>query len=162
MGTFNDIIEEEGVSGLWRGLGPSLILCVNPAITYGLHSRIKTTLNHKAGRDSDARLSSWETFLVGALAKTLATVVSYPYILAKVRLQWRPPRRMSSMNGSVSEKLNSSMTGSMNGSFRISNGNGSVTAASPDDKRTQRFLPMYKNTFDVIRQVSTSIQLVES
>jgi len=34
-------------------------------------------------------MSGWQTFSTGALSKTLATVVTYPYIMAKVRLQAR-------------------------------------------------------------------------
>ena len=34
-----------------------------------------------------AHLSSAEVFLIGALSKTISTIVTYPYILAKVRLQ---------------------------------------------------------------------------
>ncbi|TPX34848.1 hypothetical protein SmJEL517_g02613 [Synchytrium microbalum] len=90
IGTWVQVVKEEGIEGLWRGLGPALILCVNPAITYGLHSRMKTAVNQRAGREADARLSGSETFVIGAIAKTLATIVSYPYILAKIRLQWRP------------------------------------------------------------------------
>lgn len=33
--TVSDILAEDGITGLWRGLKPSLVLCVNPAITYG-------------------------------------------------------------------------------------------------------------------------------
>ena len=34
-----------------------------------------------------AHLSSAEVFLIGAISKTISTIVTYPYILAKVRLQ---------------------------------------------------------------------------
>jgi hypothetical protein len=35
------INSEDGYSGLWRGLKASLVLCVNPAITYGAYQRLK-------------------------------------------------------------------------------------------------------------------------
>ncbi|KAH8117994.1 adenine nucleotide transporter [Phellopilus nigrolimitatus] len=82
------IIREEGVTGLWLGLKPSLVLTVNPAITYGVYERVKGLLllaKEKAG--GQLKLTPWMAFFVGALSKTLATVVTYPYIMAKVRIQ---------------------------------------------------------------------------
>ncbi|KAL8782160.1 MAG: hypothetical protein Q9213_005631 [Squamulea squamosa] len=54
---------DDGWTGLWRGLKASLILVVNPAITY----------------------------VLGAVSKALATIVTQPLIVAKVGLQSRPP-----------------------------------------------------------------------
>lgn len=34
----------DGVSGLWRGLKASLVLVVNPAITYGAYEKLKTAM----------------------------------------------------------------------------------------------------------------------
>lgn len=39
MGVARDILREDGITGLWRGLKPSLVLTVNPAITYGVFER---------------------------------------------------------------------------------------------------------------------------
>ncbi|KAF9267947.1 mitochondrial carrier [Marasmius fiardii PR-910] len=90
MGVAKEIIEEEGVTGLWLGLKPGLVLTVNPAITYGMYERIKSlTLMAKTSAGSDASMSPGLSFIVGALSKTLATVVTYPYIMAKVRIQAR-------------------------------------------------------------------------
>lgn len=36
-----EIVEEDGVTGLWLGLKPGLVLTVNPAITYGLFEYVK-------------------------------------------------------------------------------------------------------------------------
>lgn len=77
---------EDGVSGLWRGLKASLILVVNPAITYGAYQRLKDVLF--AGKNN---LKPWEAFLLGALSKSLATIATQPLIVAKVGLQSRPP-----------------------------------------------------------------------
>ncbi|ORX75662.1 mitochondrial carrier, partial [Basidiobolus meristosporus CBS 931.73] len=87
--TWWDIVEEEGWTGLWKGLKPSLVLVVNPAITYGAFEKIKKWFLARSGGKS---LSALEVFLVGALAKTAATLITYPYIMAKVRLQWKPPK----------------------------------------------------------------------
>ncbi|ORZ18825.1 mitochondrial carrier domain-containing protein [Absidia repens] len=89
--TCQTIVKEEGVSGLWRGIRPSLVLCVNPSITYGSFEKIKQfvlKLLHTSV------LSSGAAFGVGALSKTLATVITYPYIMAKVRMQWKPSKEM--------------------------------------------------------------------
>ena len=105
METARVIIDEEGLSGLWRGFKPALILTSNPAITYGLFERLKSLLLSSKKRDNSnggtstgiiisggdgVGLKSWEIFLLGVLSKTAATVITYPYIMAKVRLQWRP------------------------------------------------------------------------
>ncbi|KAJ3554712.1 hypothetical protein NM688_g2959 [Phlebia brevispora] len=91
LGIAKEIVEEEGVTGLWLGLQPGLVLTVNPAITYGVYERVKNVMllaAQKAG-DNSGKLSPWATFSLGALSKTLATVVTYPYIMAKVRIQAR-------------------------------------------------------------------------
>ncbi|KAF8339584.1 mitochondrial carrier domain-containing protein [Cantharellus anzutake] len=82
-----DIVREDGVGGLWLGIKPGLILTVNPAITYGLFERVKSVVlfSEPAG----AKMFPWQSFVVGALSKSLATVVTYPYIMAKVRVQAR-------------------------------------------------------------------------
>ncbi|KAF9433040.1 ADP/ATP carrier protein [Entomortierella beljakovae] len=88
--TAKDIIKDEGWTGLWKGLKPSLVLVINPAITYGMFSRIQELVLKAFGRKD---MTPGLVFLVGALAKTLATVVTYPYIMAKVRLQWKPSKK---------------------------------------------------------------------
>lgn len=71
-----EIIDEEGVTGLWLGIKPGLVLTVNPAITYGVFERVKSLLTMA---QSSGKLSPWMSFLIGALSKTLATVVSSPW-----------------------------------------------------------------------------------
>jgi len=96
-GVGREIVQEEGVTGLWLGIKPGLVLTVNPAITYGVFERIKSILllaqekaaAAAAAAPSSGKLTPGKNFLVGALSKTLATVVTYPYIMAKVRIQTR-------------------------------------------------------------------------
>lgn len=71
LGVAREIVEEEGVTGLWLGLKPGLVLTVNPAITYGMYERVKSIVL-LAGA---TKMSPGMTFLIGALSKTLATVV---------------------------------------------------------------------------------------
>lgn len=91
--TIKSIIAQDGIQGLWKGLKASLVLCSNPAITYGAFERLKTEVASRKG--PGVPFTSGEIFVLGALSKTLATVVTYPYIMAKVRLQWKPPQQLS-------------------------------------------------------------------
>ena len=81
LGVAREIIREEGVTGLWLGLKPGLVLTVNPAITYGAYERVKSVLllaKEKAG--TGTKLGPWTSFMLGALSKTLATVVRISYL----------------------------------------------------------------------------------
>ena len=51
------INSEDGWTGLWRGLKASLVLVVNPAITYGAYQRLKDGLY-----PGKASLRPWESF----------------------------------------------------------------------------------------------------
>lgn len=77
-----EVYEHDGVSGFWRGLRVSLVLCINPSITYGSYERLKQILF--ANKDF---LGPLESFLIGVLAKSLATVVTQPLIVSKAMLQ---------------------------------------------------------------------------
>ena len=74
-----EIVHEDGVTGLWLGLKPGLVLTANPAITYGVFERVKGLIQLAQARvapDQSINLSPWLSFLLGAFSKTLATVVS--------------------------------------------------------------------------------------
>ncbi|KAL4249708.1 mitochondrial carrier family protein [Abortiporus biennis] len=95
IGVAKEIVEQEGVTGLWLGIKPGLVLTVNPAITYGLYERVKSIMliaQEKAtgqGVAGNGKLNPWLTFAIGAMSKSLATIVTYPYIMAKIRIQAR-------------------------------------------------------------------------
>ena len=81
LGVAREIVEEEGVTGLWLGIKPGLVLTVNPAITYGVFERVKSLILLARG-DSSTKMGPWLSFLIGALSKTLATIVRvHLYIL---------------------------------------------------------------------------------
>ena len=87
IATGMDVVNsEDGWTGLWRGLKASLVLVVNPSITYGAYQRLREILY--PGRTA---LKPHEAFLLGSLSKMLATVVTQPLIVAKVGLQSKPP-----------------------------------------------------------------------
>lgn len=82
MMTVHQVIDEDGISGLWRGLKASLILVVNPSITYGSFERLKSLFF-----PTKPVLSPGENFLLGALSKAMATIATQPMIVAKVMQQ---------------------------------------------------------------------------
>lgn len=87
LDTGRDVINsEDGWTGLWRGLKASLVLVVNPAITYGAYQRLREVIF-----PGKANLRPWEAFVLGAMSKSLATIATQPLIVAKVGLQSKPP-----------------------------------------------------------------------
>jgi hypothetical protein len=67
IATGRDVINsEDGWTGLWRGLKASLVLVVNPAITYGAYQRLKDVIF--PGKTS---LRPWEAFRTYSLTTTL-------------------------------------------------------------------------------------------
>lgn len=76
------VAEKDGISGFWRGLKASLVLVINPSITYGSYERLKSIIF--PGRN---HLFPRENFLLGALSKAMATIVTQPLIVAKVMQQ---------------------------------------------------------------------------
>ncbi|KAH3679738.1 hypothetical protein WICPIJ_008555 [Wickerhamomyces pijperi] len=80
--TAKNIIKEDGITGFWRGLKVSLVLTINPSITYASYERLKKVLFK--GR---AVLLPHENFVLGVLSKMLATLITQPLIIAKAMLQ---------------------------------------------------------------------------
>ncbi|KAF4829121.1 Peroxisomal adenine nucleotide transporter 1 [Colletotrichum tropicale] len=97
---------ENGIRGLWAGYSASLLLTINPSITFFLNDKLAKTLQP----DSDeASYNTQTTFLFAAASKAIATTISYPLQTAKTRLQIRgsggsSPRRSTDSAGSCFEK----------------------------------------------------------
>jgi len=95
--TLINIIKEEGFSSLYSGLLPSLILVINPAIQYTCYELLKTLLatyflkrkgkNPTTDRIAKYTFSFLEYFLMGALSKTIATVLTYPILVMRSKMQ---------------------------------------------------------------------------
>ncbi|KAK5856566.1 hypothetical protein PBY51_008151 [Eleginops maclovinus] len=74
LDAFAQIIRDEGVGALWNGTFPSLLLVLNPAIQFMIYEGLKRQLRRGVPRE----LSSVEVFIIGAVAKAAATIVTYP------------------------------------------------------------------------------------
>ncbi|CAM9364065.1 unnamed protein product [Chrysoparadoxa australica] len=86
-------LREEGYQRFWRGLVPSLVLVSNPAINYTAFDVLKTRYL-KATRGTlavaeDQSVGPAVAFILAAVAKTLATLLTYPLIRAKVVMMAR-------------------------------------------------------------------------
>lgn len=80
----SDIREKKGITGFWSGYSASLILTLNPSLTFFLYEFLKRVLVPRNKRDDPgARL----TFLLAAISKAVASSVTYPVSLAKARAQ---------------------------------------------------------------------------
>lgn len=84
------IRSEKGILGFWSGYLASLILTLNPSITFFLYEFFKKSLLPRAKRDDPgARI----TFLMAAVSKAIASTITYPFSLAKARAQSSAPAK---------------------------------------------------------------------
>ncbi|WCJ43162.1 peroxisomal adenine nucleotide carrier 1 [Euphorbia peplus] len=76
-------------SDAFDGLGISLLLTTNPAIQYTVFDQLKQKLLKDKGDEgtSVAALSALSAFILGAVSKSIATVITYPAIRCKVVIQ---------------------------------------------------------------------------
>jgi len=112
LSTIAEVVKEDGITGLWKGLKPSVMLTMNPAITYSVFERIKSgVLETRKNSGKKMELSSGEVFIIGAFAKTVATVVTYPLIMAKIKLQWKPAKKENETEEERKEREQKTYTG---------------------------------------------------
>lgn len=78
--TVAKIIKEEGWSRLFAGVGPALVLVINPILQYTLFEQMKNALEKRR------KITPTDSFYMGALGKLLATSITYPYITVKSRM----------------------------------------------------------------------------
>lgn len=77
------IRSERGLAGFWAGYSASIILTLNPALTFAVENTLKRLLPQSRREKTPPQL----TFLIAALSKAIATTVTYPVMLAKSRAQ---------------------------------------------------------------------------
>lgn len=85
-----NLVAAEGIGGLFRGYAFNICLCTNPAIQNTCFDQLKDRLlRHRALKTNVARqaLSPLEAFFLGALAKTVATLLTYPLVRIKTIFQ---------------------------------------------------------------------------
>ncbi|KAG4389015.1 hypothetical protein GLYMA_09G281200v4 [Glycine max] len=85
----NEVYNEAGIVGFWKGVIPALIMVCNPSIQFMIYESSLKHLREKraAKKQGNTSISALEVFLVGAIAKLGATVSTYPLLVVKSRLQ---------------------------------------------------------------------------
>lgn len=76
------IIKQEGIGGFFKGLGPSLILCTNPMIQYGVYEVLREKL-----LDSEGNISGKQVILISLFSKLITTLITYPILTIKTLFQ---------------------------------------------------------------------------
>jgi len=86
---FQELYKEAGVLGFWKGVIPALIMVSNPAMQFMLYETLLKKLKKRRASNLKGAdgLTALEIFLLGAVAKLGATVVTYPLLVVKARLQ---------------------------------------------------------------------------
>jgi solute carrier family 25 (peroxisomal adenine nucleotide transporter), member 17 len=81
--TIKDMLQKDGVGSFFSGIGPALVLVINPILQYTIFEQLKNVVQ------KTRKLTAWDAFILGAIGKIIATSVTYPYITLKSRLQLR-------------------------------------------------------------------------
>ncbi|KAK8492712.1 hypothetical protein V6N13_034819 [Hibiscus sabdariffa] len=89
-------LTEGTLSDAFDGLGISLLLTSNPAIQYTVFDQLKQRLLEQKSKKADhgsspVVLSAFTAFLLGAISKSIATIITYPAIRCKVMIQAAEP-----------------------------------------------------------------------
>ncbi|BFZ17855.1 hypothetical protein BsWGS_20894 [Bradybaena similaris] len=78
------IVNTEGIQKLWGGTVASILLATNPAIQFMVYEALKRYFRHLF---HVAELSGLMYFILGAIAKTVSTVITYPLQVIQSRLR---------------------------------------------------------------------------
>ncbi|PSR71701.1 hypothetical protein PHLCEN_2v12405 [Hermanssonia centrifuga] len=89
IGTVQRLSEEEGLQGFWRGFTTAIPLSLNPAITLFLFQVFRKISSRYSVQKNQplATPSAGSAFLGAAFSNAISTILLYPLILAKTRLQ---------------------------------------------------------------------------
>lgn len=83
--TLRGILKRSGPMGLWSGYSATLVLTLNPSITFFVNRRLAKRVL-PALEEEDIPVA-WVAFLLAASSKAAATALTYPFQAGKTRLQ---------------------------------------------------------------------------
>lgn len=114
-----EIVEKDGVAHLWNGVGASLMLVSNPVINFVVYGHLKHLCLHMKARSSSNgpflnsnrveksgdSLTPLEAFIIGALAKTVATLLTYPLQLTQTLLRIQNSQRKQEVSATIKKTV---------------------------------------------------------
>jgi solute carrier family 25 folate transporter 32 len=82
------IAREEGIAGLYSGLGPSLLGVMHVVIQFPMYEAIKQRLSRRAGHgpEDHHRLTMLELVTASAASKMVASTATYPHEVVRSRM----------------------------------------------------------------------------
>lgn len=103
--TVRDLYRDGSISAFYRGVLACVLLCINPAIYNTVFDQLKNRLLARAaaakapGAAKAIALTTLQAFALGIIAKAVATLLTYPYIRAKMVLQASKKKKKASPAG---------------------------------------------------------------
>merc|ERR1719391_593366 len=93
-GTFDAIVKIsrlEGISSLWSGLSPTLVLAIPTTVTYfTMYEQLKVMIDQmrrKHSADTNSHSPSWVSLTAGGLARWFAVTIVNPLELTRTKMQ---------------------------------------------------------------------------
>ena len=90
----SSIFKQEGIGGFYKGIAASYWGCTEGAIQFLVYEQLKTRLSKREnarrraeGLAATQQLSKTEYFFSAALAKSMASIITYPHEVARTRLR---------------------------------------------------------------------------
>ncbi|KAI9813949.1 MAG: hypothetical protein M1832_006034 [Thelocarpon impressellum] len=106
-----EIYSERGLRGFWSGYSASLVLTLNPSLTFLFYETLKRLTIPRGRRDDPGATA---TFFLAAMSKAMASSITYPFSLAKARSQ--TSRSTSAKNdGELKEGTQKASVGNITG-----------------------------------------------
>ncbi|GMI43481.1 hypothetical protein TrCOL_g4299 [Triparma columacea] len=81
------LLSTKGISGMYKGVEAYIVLCLKPSIQYTVFERVKSIVLAARGKGGGDTLGAAEAFVLGMVARLVATMVVFPYTRAKVMMQ---------------------------------------------------------------------------
>lgn len=94
---FRSIYKHEGVSGLYKGLGPAALGLLHVAVQFPLYERAKQLQKHNPN-DPNESLKAHQILLASTSSKVVASIATYPHEVLRTRFQnqtTHPPKYRS-------------------------------------------------------------------